>query len=252
MATRRQLLLLCGGAILWVGGIRTLPEFLSRWNGFEFIPLERVPGFRTISSASGSTSSGSGGFDFMTGLNRGDRLPPGLMAQVKASPAEALFDAPIKGDATQVAYVFDYYCPYCRILSGHLDDLAAASRIVVTRHHWPIFGDASVLAARATLAAAMQGKADIPYRRFLRTSVRVTPRYLKQVADDLDLSWPDLTRDMQSAPVTASLDRTRALVRLFAFVGTPALVVGRTVVQGEISKARLRDLLEYEQAGPTS
>jgi hypothetical protein len=37
------------------------------------------------------------------------------------------------------------------------------------------------------------------------------------------------------------------LAELFAFVGTPALVVGRTVVQGEINDARLERLIARER-----
>lgn len=247
MSTRRQLLLLGGGLTLWVGGFRLVPELASRIGGFKFVPLEQVPGFRKIASSAGVSSSGSGGFDVTLGLTPDKALPAGLVERLKAAPEKALFQVSEPKRATPVAYFFDYYCPYCRILSRHLDDLVAASEIALKRHHWPIFGDASILAARASLAAEMQDGADALHQRLLRVPGRVAPGYLQKIVQEIGLSWPRLAEDMQSRSVTAALDQTRALARLFSFIGTPSLVIGKTVVQGEISKAHLRDLVSLER-----
>jgi protein-disulfide isomerase len=47
--------------------------------------------------------------------------------------------------------------------------------------------------------------------------------------------------------VAASLERTQGLTRLFGLIGTPAFIVGHTLVQGAISGACLRDLIAYER-----
>lgn len=186
----------------------------------------------------------------MTGLTPVEPLPAGLMQQVKAAPEKTLFKAGDVGrNTTPVAYFFDYYCPYCRVLSEHLADLAAVSEIVVTRQHWPIFGEVSVLAARASLAAEMQGDTKKIHGRLLRTPGQVTVQFLRRVAEDFGLSWSRMEQDMEAPAVTASLERARALAQLFSFVGTPSLVVGRTVVEGEIPKARLLDLARLERSG---
>lgn len=249
MANRRQLLFLTGGLALWVGGFRLVPQIATRLGGFEFSPLEQVPGFRTISASARASSPGGGSFDFMTGLTPVDPLPAGLMKQVKAAPESALFKASDVGsNTTPVAYFFDYYCPYCRVLSAHLADLAAASEIAVTRQHWPIFGDASVLAAQASLAAEMQGDTDRLHGRLSRTPGRVTLQFLRRIAGDVGLSWSQLEQDMEAPAVTAALQRARALAQLFSFVGTPSIVVGRTVAEGEISKSSLLDLARLERS----
>ena len=132
MANRRQLLVLAGGLAVWVGAFRLVPQIAAQLDGFEFSPLQQVPGFRTLSSSARTSSPGSGSFDFMSGLMPVEPLPAGLMQQVKAAPERYLFKAMDVGrSTTPVAYFFDYYCTYCRVLSAHLTELAAASEIVV-------------------------------------------------------------------------------------------------------------------------
>ncbi|PZX12782.1 hypothetical protein LX81_03489 [Palleronia aestuarii] len=86
MATRRQLLIFGGGAVLWVGAFRAGPEFASRLSGFEFTPMTKVPGLWTISTTGASTSAGTGGFDFMAGL--GPEPPFNAGFDAAARPAE--------------------------------------------------------------------------------------------------------------------------------------------------------------------
>ena len=246
MATRRQLLFLAGGAALWVGGIRVVPNVLSRFSGFEFTPSNRVPGFGVLGSA-GNRSALGGEFDVMVGLEPVDPLPSDVYAQVEAAPTKALFGGIEGGGPPRVAYVFDYYCPYCRVLSEELTELASTSEIALVRHHWPIFGAPSELAARAVLAAERQGDAEVLHRRLLRTPVRVTPPYLEELVADVGLSWAGISRNLHAPSVTAALDRTEALARLFAFVGTPSLVIERTIVRSSMPKYRLRDLLRLER-----
>lgn len=242
MPTRRTLLIF-GGVALWVGGIRTVSTFTERLSPFEFTPLDQPEGFRALAAEGGSSPS-RGAFDFTIGLKLGEAAPRPTGGAEDVT--EGLFSQS-DGKGTPVAYFFDYYCPYCRILSGHLSELVSEEEIALTRHHWPIFGATSELAARAALAAGMQGAFAAIHDRFIRTPVRVTPAYLSQVADDLGLTWPRMQADMQSETVDEELDRSRMLADIFGFYGTPALVVGRTVVQGEIAPDRLHALARLER-----
>ena len=56
-----------------------------------------------------------------------------------------------------------------------------------------------------------------------------------------------LILDMESAEVVRELENSSALARVFAFVGTPALVIGRTVVQGQISDRMVREIIDLER-----
>lgn len=186
MATRRQLFLLGGGLTAWVASFHLAPDLLSGRRDFEFEPFVRVKGFRRISG--GSASSAGTGAGFLVGLDTQEPPPGATMQAVAARPTDALFFAGSgSARAVPVAYFFDYYCPYCRTLSGHLSDFAD-SEIALSRHHWPIFGSASELAARASLAAKQQGDTVELHTRLMNTPFRVTPMHLRDISEDVGLS----------------------------------------------------------------
>jgi hypothetical protein len=58
---------------------------------------------------------------------------------------------------------------------------------------------------------------------------------------------------MESDAVSERLCTTEAVARIFGFIGTPALVVGRTVVVGTVSESVIAALVEQERRdGPIS
>jgi protein-disulfide isomerase len=78
-----------------------------------------------------------------------------------------------------------------------------------------------------------------------------TPAFLDGLAGRLGVDPARMRADMESAEVAAEIAETRALARLFGLRGTPALVVGRTVVEGVIADATLEALIAIERAaGP--
>ena len=68
--------------------------------------------------------------------------------------------------------------------------------------------------------------------------------YIEDLGHRLKLDIAALTADMRSDWVQKTLDENRALAATFGLAGTPALVVGRTVVQGAISRDDLERLIE--------
>ena len=76
---------------------------------------------------------------------------------------------------------------------------------------------------------------------------QASPEYLSRLADDLGVDKDKLVSDMESAEVVRELENSSALARVFFFVGTPALVIGRTVVQGQISDRMLREIIDLER-----
>ena len=80
----------------------------------------------------------------------------------------------------------------------------------------------------------------------MRTPLVAEEASVLRVAADIGLDVDRLTRDMASPEVQTDLDRTRALADVFGFVGTPGLVIGRTVLNGAIPYALLRRIAEDE------
>ncbi|OZA70237.1 MAG: hypothetical protein B7X78_02905, partial [Sphingomonadales bacterium 39-62-4] len=90
-------------------------------------------------------------------------LAPTAIARETAFPAmseEALAPKTTpKGYDVTVIVFSDYDCPYCKKLHGTLAQLLARDRKVrIVWRDWPIFGEASLLAARAAIASQWQGK----------------------------------------------------------------------------------------------
>ena len=84
----------------------------------------------------------------------------------------------------------------------------------------------------------------------MRTPLVAEESSVLRVAADIGLDVNRLARDMASPVVQAELDRTRALADVFGFVGTPGLVVGRTVLNGALPYALLRRIAEDETSMP--
>ena len=251
--SHRRLLLLglaLGGGYLALGrALPTLPWFAE---DFEFEDIGRPAGFRRIRA--GETTAGA--FDPFAGIGStgpAETAPPALAA-VERDVCGALFEGWSPGSGTvPVASFSDYNCPICRVTTRRVarTEQVQDGTAEVTWHELPILGETSVLAAKAALAADRQGAYAAFQDRLLRSSFQSTTAYVDALADDLGLDRDRLVSDMESPDIEARIDRSLALRDVFGFRGTPALLVGRTVVEGDISETMLAHLIEVEhEAGP--
>jgi protein-disulfide isomerase len=158
-----------------------------------------------------------------------------------ASPAGGPRDAPV-----QIAAFLDYRCPYCRTLAGILTAVQRESVRVIYKE-WPILGEASLLASGAALAADRQGRYLAFHARLMNTRLIPTMKLMEDIAAELAVDPEKLRDDMRSPAIAAAITRNSALAHALGFIGTPALVVGRTVVQGEIGRRQLQRLIEEER-----
>lgn len=242
--TQRRLFLL-GGLAAVAAGWQLAPRVFDRLSSnFEFEDLADPDGFRKI--AGGDVSAP---LDIFAGLDAGpQRDLTAIKEAINRDFNGSLFAGKRHVDAVQVAYFSDFYCPYCRVLSSDLIDLSQSEDIDITWHETPIFGPPSELAARGAIAAAEQGNY-VPFHDMLVSRpVVVTPAYLQRMARDLGFDQTKFAADMTSAKTRRMLDFASVLFGRFAFLGTPGMIVGRTVVQGRISKTNLQQLIARERA----
>jgi len=239
LTTRRELLLLGGAVLAGYGLVSALPRL--RAGRFDFEPLPGVPGFRRIAGA-GSVSAGA---TLFAGLDHVETRPSDLARAVAADPLPALFPGR-QACGVPVAYFSDKNCTYCRVLTPRIAELQARGEADVHWHELPLLGSGSLTAARATLAAERQGAGTEFRLRLMRSSVVATPAYISTQAGGLGLDKERLLSDMDLPSVTAHIETSRALAQVFGIPGTPALVVGRTLVIGQISPARLDALIGIE------
>ncbi len=162
--------------------------------------------------------------------------------------AEALFrdpgDPALGPDRAAVTLVefTDYRCPYCRRMHPVVAELLRREpglRVVVKEI--PILGPASVLAARAALAAHAQGRFLAFHDGLMRLRGEPDEAALLQLAAETGLDPVRLQRDMMSEAVTRRLNANLQLAQTLGIQGTPAYVVGETLLPGAVPLERLRE-----------
>lgn len=205
----------------------------------DYEPLPGLPGFRRV--AGGPVSSGAALF-----VGLGDSPAP----QVDLPDiCTALFAPDRPADAVPIAYFSDARCVNCRVVSPILAKLDAEPGVHVTWHEWPILGPMSVRAARAALAARVQGAYGLFHERLMGATLLPTESYLTRLAQEAGIDPARLLADMDSPAVERQLAVTAALARRFGFVGTPALVIRRTAVTGRMARHELLRLIGAERTG---
>ena len=103
----------------------------------------------------------------------------------------------------------------------------------------PILGPASVLAAKALLAAQRQGGYEKLRTALMQAPPDTTMDRSRQLAEPLGLDWPRLARDMDDPAIQQRLDANLTLAQALGIEGTPALVIGDELVPGAVEVADL-------------
>lgn len=247
--SKKVLIFLCAALAVIAAGTayRFLP--LDTTTELEFRPRSFPPGMRDLVLEQGITPFNSALTPRQ--LERiGERVRPNPSQICRAlfsdvsSPSLGASDHPV-----QVVTFLDYRCPYCKTLSNIISAMHDGSARFVFRE-WPILGDASLLSARAALAADMQGKYVPFHNRLMNSRLIPTPALIDSIATDLGLDVKKLNTDMNAETITQALGRNAALATALGLSGTPVLVVGRTVVQGEVTRRQLEKLIADERSLP--
>lgn len=220
-----------GAVALWVWGAPRLPGL---WRAPQsFTPIAGAAPFRRLDRAGAL----SGANVALLGL-------PQEAPSAVAVPdlCRALFgDRP----GLAIAVFSDANCPNCPEMEATLARISATEAIPLELHHLPILGRSSDLAARADLAARLQGAA--LYKTLAEAPVVVTPRLVQDAARAAGLDAERLATDMTGPRVEAALDTSRALARRLGLIGTPATVIGRTVVLGVLPPDEIAQIIALER-----
>ncbi len=202
------------------------------------------------------TRSGVKGVDALTlhqsrqKLAEEQRLQAVMVAQRETLARDP--DAPVlgnpEGDVLIVEF-FDYRCSYCRSVASTVRrTVEADGNIRLVMKEFPILGPPSVLAARAALAAAKQGKYKAFHFALMGQRGDMSLPYLLQVAGNLGLDVERLEQDMQAPDIDRALRRNLDLAQPLGINGTPAFVIGDTLFPGALSGERLRQLVAQNRA----
>ena len=147
------------------------------------------------------------------------------------------------GSVTLVEF-YDPRCPYCRRMIPSIDHaIAADHQLRVVFKVIPILGPPSQLAARAIVAAGLHGKYLAMQERLMSDPVPPDAQSIAAAARAIGLAPATLTADMSSDAVTKRLQTNLALARVLGIDGTPAFVVGDTLVPGAMTDDQLHQLI---------
>ncbi|MBE9606627.1 DsbA family protein [Acetobacteraceae bacterium H6797] len=173
---------------------------------------------------------------------------------IAANRAALLQDAadPVKGnpqgDVTIVEF-FDPRCGYCKQLHPEMAALLQADpKVKVILKDLPILGPQSVVASRALLASQRQGKYVAFQDALLRLRGEPTDAALKVEAEKVGIDWARLQRDMADPALMQRLQANVALAQRLGIEGTPALVIGDTLVPGAVDLATLKQMVSAMRA----
>ena len=162
-----------------------------------------------------------------------------------------LFDNPMiigNKNATKIIYEFvDYNCGYClkfhqQVLSVINEDLN--TKLVIMQ--MPILGEISKTYSKIAVAASFQNKfKDV--HNYLYSSERKSK--MDDILSDLFLMNIDiaqLEKDINSKEVAEIILSHEQFANEFKFNGTPAIIIGETIIPGYIEKDKIIEILENE------
>ena len=153
-----------------------------------------------------------------------------------------------KGNVTVVEF-YDTRCPYCRTIEPTMAKLLTQDHEVrLVYKDLPILGPASVLAAHALLAAQRQDGYDRLRTALMQAPPDFTKDQIMAIARKVGLDDARLAHDMDNVAIDARLDANLALAKALAIDGTPALVIGDTLVPGAIEFSDLEKAIATARA----
>jgi protein-disulfide isomerase len=173
-----------------------------------------------------------------------------------AAHADALFRDPAdpvkgnpQGKVTLVEF-FDARCGYCKQMEPAMQQLLRRQPDVrLVLKDLPVLGPNSVLASRALLAAQRQGKYAELHDALLKLREEPAEPVLRREAERAGLDWARLRRDMDDPAIQQRLQGNMRLAQALRVEGTPALVIGETLVPGAVDLATLERLVAEARKG---
>jgi protein-disulfide isomerase len=131
-----------------------------------------------------------------------------------------------RGDVTVVEYL-DYNCGYCRATLPVVAQLIARDpQVRVVYRELPVLAESSRAAARASLAAAAQGR-HARFHAALYAGGPVTPASIAAASRTAGIDPARVPSDAQT-----ELDRNLEVARALGFSGTPSWVIGDRILSG--------------------
>jgi len=150
-----------------------------------------------------------------------------------------------KGDITIVEY-FDYQCPFCKKVNPELMRVAREDgKVRIVFKDWPIFGGASIYAAKMALASKYQNKYPEAHMALISAKSKLTEADVRDLLEKEGIDIARTTADLQTnqSAIEAVLARNNSQAEAFGFQGTPAFIIGTFRVPGVLDAAGFKQAI---------
>lgn len=155
---------------------------------------------------------------------------------------------PSMGAAEGVTVVefMDYRCAFCRrMLPAIRQIIEEQDDVRIVFKELPVLGPDSLRAARAALASLAQRPEAYPGLHIAMMEAKdLSEAAILDLALDFGLDAERLLEDMASDAVGEAINRNYALAQALGIEGTPAFVIGGTLVPGAVDLATLEGLID--------
>lgn len=203
----------------------------------------------SIGSDAGGRTSASGSPSEEGGSDDGR---PDLSGQAARDPDDLLAEGPVDAPVVMVMFT-DYQCPFCAhwhyktapVLREYVD----RGELRIEYRDVNVYGEDSERAARASLAAAMQGH----YQEFqgvmfadgqIRYSDELTESALLEVAAGLGLDVDRFEQDMNSQEVADVIDANAQQAIDIGVTATPIFIIDGTLIVGGQSTELFTEMID--------
>lgn len=179
---------------------------------------------------------------FAQDADRPNPMPEELRKALERDPTSPVLGNP-DGDITLTEF-FDYNCPFCRKMVSTVQKLISSDpQLRVVYREWPVFGEGSVFAARASLASLDQGKYWQFHAALLGMKDRAVEATVMRVARKIGLDEDKLRADMEAPRVEEHIQMSGNLAEHMGLMGTPTFIAGDEGVFGEMSLKEIQGLV---------
>jgi protein-disulfide isomerase len=187
----------------------------------------------------------------VAGLARDTQIIAANSARIFANPNDWVSGNP-EGDITLVEFM-DYRCGYCRKAYDEVEKLIATDgniRFVVKE--FPILGEASMMSSQFAIALR-QLHGDEVYGKAHDTLMTLrgepTVETLTRLAEDLGVEAQPVLDRMNAPEVMAVIQDNYMLAEQMDITGTPAFILGDSILRGYAPLDVMRDFVADVRAG---
>ena len=140
---------------------------------------------------------------------------------------------------------FDYNCGYCKkSLDAITELLRSEYDLKVSFRDYPILAPSSRTAAKAALAAKLQGKYFALHSDLMNMQGNLNDEKIYEAASYLKIDLNKLKKDMQKINIEEILLENEELARKLNIRGTPTFIINGKIYAGALELSKLKTIIE--------